>query len=81
MSDEVKARAFEPFFTTKVGGEITGTGLGLATVYGIVHLHRGTVDDRVGAGSRGPRSRSFCRGARWRGPRTPRRRARSRAKG
>jgi len=43
MSDEVKARAFEPFFTTKVGGEITGTGLGLATVYGIVHLHRGTV--------------------------------------
>jgi signal transduction histidine kinase len=55
IKEEDRVKIFEPFYTTKGIGK--GTGLGLATAYGIVKMHKGQIsvesNDDPGAGPTG----------------------------
>jgi len=68
MAPEVVSHLFEPFFTTKDVGK--GTGLGLATVYGIIRQHSGWVEVTSAVG-RGSEFRVYLPCARTAAPKVP----------
>lgn len=58
IKEEDKEKIFEPFYTTKGIGK--GTGLGLATAYGIIKMHKGRISVESNADSKkGPTGTTF----------------------
>jgi signal transduction histidine kinase/CheY-like chemotaxis protein len=66
----IRERVFEPYFTTKNKGSDRGTGLGLATVYGIVGSHQGTIEIDIGLEGRGTTMRVRVPAAQFAAPET-----------
>jgi signal transduction histidine kinase/ActR/RegA family two-component response regulator len=62
---ELRERVFEPYFTTKTSGSQRGTGLGLATVFGIVESHKGNIEIGDGLDGTGVTVRVTLPAAPW----------------
>ena len=59
ISAAERDRVFEPYFTTKTRGPDRGTGLGLATVLGVVEAHQGAIEIDAGLQGRGTTMRVY----------------------
>ena len=64
IREEIRDHVFVPYFTTKITGPEQGTGMGLATVFGIAESHGGSIEIDAGLGGRGTTMRVVLPAAR-----------------